>query len=99
MNSWWLCLKVRAKREDDGTEKAVLREKVILVGDTDEGDAAGFAAAGVCPFGNIKYVTNNYTNMALRTIEGMVKDSNEIIRQFSMVPVEIVIRNSTQPTQ
>ena len=37
----------------------------------DEGDAAGFAAAGVCPFGDIKYVTNNYTNMALRTIEGM----------------------------
>ena len=36
---------------------------------------------------------------AIRTIEGMVKDSNEIIRQFSMVPVEIVIRNSTQPDQ
>ena len=36
---------------------------------------------------------------AIRTIEGMVKDNNEIIRQFSMVPVEIVIRNSTQPTQ
>ncbi len=36
----------------------------------DEGDAAGFAAAGVCPFGDIKYVKNNYTNMAKRTVEG-----------------------------
>ncbi len=36
----------------------------------DAGDAAGFAAAGVCPFGDIKYVKNNYTNMALRTVEG-----------------------------
>ena len=33
---------------------------------------------------------------AIRTIENMVNDSNEIIRQFSMVPVEIVIRASTQ---
>ena len=37
----------------------------------DEGDAAAFAAAGVCPFGEIKYIKNNYTNMALRTVEGM----------------------------
>ena len=36
----------------------------------DEGDAAGFAAAGVCPFGDIKYIKNEYTNMALRTVEG-----------------------------
>jgi len=36
----------------------------------DEGDAAGFAAAGVCPFGDIKYIKNDYTNMALRTVEG-----------------------------
>ena len=36
----------------------------------DDGEAAGFAAAGVCPFGPIKFVKNNYTNMALRTIEG-----------------------------
>ena len=36
----------------------------------DEGDAAGFAAAGVCPFGDIKYIQNDYTNMALRTVEG-----------------------------
>tara|TARA_X000001036_G_scaffold403313_1_gene409771 strand:+ start:431 stop:1420 length:990 start_codon:yes stop_codon:yes gene_type:complete len=33
---------------------------------------------------------------AIRTIENMVNDSNEIIRQFSMVPVEIIIRASTQ---
>ena len=37
----------------------------------DDGDAAGFLAAGVCPFGDIKYVKNDYTNMALRTVEGM----------------------------
>jgi iron complex outermembrane receptor protein len=37
----------------------------------DDGDAAAFAAAGVCPFGAIKYVQNDYTNMAVRTIEGM----------------------------
>ena len=36
----------------------------------DAGDAAGFAAAGVCPFGDIKYIKNEYTNMALRTVEG-----------------------------
>ena len=36
----------------------------------DEGDLAAFAAAGVCPFGEIKFVSNNYTNMALRTVEG-----------------------------
>ena len=36
----------------------------------DEGDAAGFAAAGVCPFGDIKYIKNEYTNMAKRTLEG-----------------------------
>ena len=36
----------------------------------DEGDAAGFAAAGVCPFGDIKYIKNDYTNMAKRTVEG-----------------------------
>ena len=32
----------------------------------DAGDSAGFAAAGVCPFGDIKYIKNDYTNMALR---------------------------------
>ena len=37
----------------------------------DDGDAAGFAAAGVCPFGDIKYIKNNYTNMAERTVEGL----------------------------
>ena len=36
----------------------------------DEGDAAGFAAAGVCPFGDIKFIKNEYTNMAKRTVEG-----------------------------
>ena len=36
----------------------------------DDGDAAAFAAAGVCPFGNIKFIKNDYTNMALRTVEG-----------------------------
>jgi iron complex outermembrane receptor protein len=36
----------------------------------DDGDAAAFAAAGVCPFGEIKSVRNEYTNMALRTVEG-----------------------------
>ena len=36
----------------------------------DDGDAAAFAAAGVCPFGEIKSVTGEYTNLALRTVEG-----------------------------
>ena len=36
----------------------------------DEGDAAAFAAAGVCPFGAIKFVKNHYTNMATRNLEG-----------------------------
>ena len=37
----------------------------------DEGDLAAFAAAGVCPFGEIKYVENNYVNLAMRTVEGV----------------------------
>jgi iron complex outermembrane receptor protein len=37
----------------------------------DGGDLDAFAAAGVCPFGEIKYVENNYTNLALRTVEGV----------------------------
>jgi iron complex outermembrane receptor protein len=45
----------------------VVREAADL-GDTKE--VAAFAAAGVCPFGPIKYVKNEYTNMALRTVEG-----------------------------
>ena len=45
-------------------------DPLVVREDPDEGDAAGFAAAGVCPFGDIKYVKNNYTNMALRTVEG-----------------------------
>ena len=36
----------------------------------DEGDAAAFAAAGVCPFGALKFVQNDYTNMATRNLEG-----------------------------
>jgi len=36
----------------------------------DEGDAAAFAAAGVCPFGPIKFIKNDYTNMATRNLEG-----------------------------
>ena len=36
----------------------------------DEGDAAAFAAAGVCPFGAIKFIKNDYTNMATRNLEG-----------------------------
>jgi len=45
-------------------------DPLVVREDADDGDAAGFAAAGVCPFGDIKYVRNDYTNMALRTVEG-----------------------------
>ena len=45
-------------------------DPLVVRQDADDGDAAGFAAAGVCPFGDIKYVRNDYTNMALRTVEG-----------------------------
>ena len=34
------------KRVHDGTEKAVLREKLVLVGDTGEGDADGCGHPG-----------------------------------------------------
>ena len=37
----------------------------------DDGDLAAFAAAGVCPFGEIKYIENNYINLAMRTVEGV----------------------------
>ena len=45
---------------------AVVRE------DPDSGDIEDgyFAAAGVCPFGVIKYVADEYLNLATRTIEG-----------------------------
>ena len=36
----------------------------------DPDEAAYFAAAGVCPFGNVKHVEDNYLNLATRTIEG-----------------------------
>lgn len=36
--------------------------------DEDQIDAA--AAVGVCPFGNVKHVEDNYLNLATRTIEG-----------------------------
>ncbi len=36
----------------------------------DEDDIAGAAVAGVCPFGEVSYVADNYLNLATRTIEG-----------------------------
>jgi hypothetical protein len=36
----------------------------------DDDEAAYFATAGVCPFGNVKHVEDNYLNLATRTIEG-----------------------------
>ena len=45
----------------------VVRESADL---DDSNEIAAFAAAGICPFGPIKYIKNEYTNMALRTVEG-----------------------------
>tara|TARA_Y100001970_G_scaffold6943_2_gene7955 strand:+ start:6885 stop:9881 length:2997 start_codon:yes stop_codon:yes gene_type:complete len=45
-------------------------DPLVVREDPDDGDLEAFAAAGVCPFGEIKYIKNNYTNMALRTVEG-----------------------------
>jgi len=45
----------------------VVRESADL---DDANEIAAFAAAGICPFGPIKYIKNEYTNMALRTVEG-----------------------------
>ena len=36
----------------------------------DAGDAGYFIAAGICPAGVVKYVQNDYTNMATRTLSG-----------------------------
>lgn len=36
----------------------------------DEDEIAAFTAAGVCPFGAIKYVADNYMNLAKRTLKG-----------------------------
>ena len=36
----------------------------------DEDQIAAAAAVGVCPFGNVKHVEDNYLNLATRTIEG-----------------------------
>ena len=46
-------------------------DPLVVREDPDDGDLDAFAAAGVCPFGEIKYVENNYVNMATRTVEGM----------------------------
>ena len=46
-------------------------DPLVVREDPDDGDLAAFAAAGVCPFGEIKYVENNYVNMATRTVEGV----------------------------
>ena len=45
----------------------VVREAADL---EDSKEVGAFAAAGICPFGPIKYIKNEYTNMALRTVEG-----------------------------
>ena len=36
----------------------------------DAGDAGYFTAAGICPAGVVKYVQNDYTNMATRNLSG-----------------------------
>ena len=36
----------------------------------DSGDAGYFTAAGICPAGVVKYVQNDYTNMATRNLSG-----------------------------
>ncbi len=46
-------------------------DPLVVREDPDDGDLDAFAAAGVCPFGEIKYVENTYVNMATRTVEGM----------------------------
>jgi outer membrane receptor protein involved in Fe transport len=59
-------------RFDNGTNNCgtFAGDPLVVREAPDEGDAAAFAAAGVCPFGEIKYIKNDYTNMALRTVEG-----------------------------
>ena len=36
----------------------------------DEDQIAAANAVGICPFGNVEYVADNYLNLATRTIEG-----------------------------
>lgn len=42
----------------------------VVRGAPDPDEADYFATAGVCPFGNVKHVEDNYLNLATRTIEG-----------------------------
>ncbi|MBT6245544.1 MAG: TonB-dependent receptor [Gammaproteobacteria bacterium] len=59
-------------RFDNGTNSCdtFAGDPLVVREAPDDGDAAAFAAAGVCPFGDIKFIRNDYTNMALRTVEG-----------------------------
>ncbi len=59
-------------RFDNGTNNCgtFTGDPLVVREAPDDGDAAAFAAAGVCPFGDIKFIRNDYTNMALRTVEG-----------------------------
>jgi len=59
-------------RFDNGTNNCgtFAGDPLVVREAPDDGDAAAFAAAGVCPFGDIKFIRNDYTNMALRTVEG-----------------------------
>ena len=64
-------------RENHTVEDMVLRFSGDCTGNPsvvrdapDEDQIAAATAVGICPFGNVKHVEDNYLNLATRTIEG-----------------------------
>ena len=60
----------------------------VVRGDIEADDAAGFLAAGLCPIGPVLYVSDTYTNLDTRTIEGydigVYYDVETSIGQFAL---------------
>jgi len=54
----------------DCSDPTSLGNPVVVREAHDPADEAAYLAAGICPVGRVQYVTDNYTNLDTRTLEG-----------------------------
>ena len=54
----------------DCSDPASLGNPLVVRRPHDPADEADYLAAGICPVGRVNYVTDNYTNLDTRTLEG-----------------------------